>query len=221
MSSTRPYRRSMSLITIAVLGAAGVIATAPNASAAPSTTVVINEVYGGGGNSGATYRRDFIELQNRGSAPVDLDGWSVQYHSAGSTGAWQVTGLTGSVAPGGYYLVAEAQGAGGTADLPDPAITGTIPMSATGGTVALVDNSAALTCPDSTTCQSASVDLVGYNSAIAEGVAAPALTNTTSASRTDAADSDSNATDFTTGTPTPGAANHVRRRTRVPRSGAR
>jgi predicted extracellular nuclease len=77
MNSTRPYRRSLSLVTIGALSAAGIIATAQGVSAAPSTTVMINEVYGGGGNAGATYRRDFIELQNRGSATVDLDGWSV------------------------------------------------------------------------------------------------------------------------------------------------
>lgn len=28
--------------------------------------VVINEIYGGGGNAGSTYRNDFIELYNNG-----------------------------------------------------------------------------------------------------------------------------------------------------------
>ncbi len=36
------------------------------ASATPATSVLISEVYGGGGNSGATYTNDFIELTNRG-----------------------------------------------------------------------------------------------------------------------------------------------------------
>lgn len=75
------------------------------------TSVVINEVYGGGGNSGATYTNDFIELTNRSDAAVSLDGWSVQYHSGGATGTWQVTPLSGSIAPGGFYLVGEAKGA--------------------------------------------------------------------------------------------------------------
>ncbi len=44
--------------------------------------VVISQVYGGGGNSGATFKNDFIELFNRGSAPVDVAGWSVQYASS-------------------------------------------------------------------------------------------------------------------------------------------
>ena len=49
-----------------------------------SPDIVISQVYGGGGNSGATYTNDFIELFNRGASPVSLVGWSVQY--ASSTG---------------------------------------------------------------------------------------------------------------------------------------
>jgi predicted extracellular nuclease len=47
--------------------------------------VVISQVYGGGGNSGAPLRNDFIELFNAGSSPVDLSAYSVQY--ASSTGS--------------------------------------------------------------------------------------------------------------------------------------
>ncbi|MCE4282316.1 lamin tail domain-containing protein, partial [Xanthomonas hortorum] len=66
--------------------------------------VVISQVYGGGGNSGATFRSDFIELHNTGSSTVSLDGWSVQYASAAGS-SWQVTPLAGNVPAGGYYLV--------------------------------------------------------------------------------------------------------------------
>ena len=34
-------------------------------------SVVISQVYGGGGNSGATLKNDFIELFNRGAQPVE------------------------------------------------------------------------------------------------------------------------------------------------------
>lgn len=44
---------------------------------AVSPDIVISQVYGGGGNSGATYTNDFIELFNRGISPVSLAGWSV------------------------------------------------------------------------------------------------------------------------------------------------
>ena len=52
-----------------------------SATAAPSPDVVNSEVYGGGGNSGATFTHDFIELYNRGADPVNLSGWSLQYAS--------------------------------------------------------------------------------------------------------------------------------------------
>src|SRR4051794_11296907 len=85
--------------------------------------VVISQIYGGGGNSGATLTNDFIELYNRGADPVSLAGWSVQYASATGT-SWQVTNLAGTIEAGHYYLVAEAQGAAGTQDLPAPDATG-------------------------------------------------------------------------------------------------
>lgn len=74
--------------------------------------VVISQIYGGGGNSGATLKNDFIELHNTGSTAISLAGWSVQYASAAGS-SWQVTGLTGTLAPGAYYLVQEAKGSGG------------------------------------------------------------------------------------------------------------
>ena len=43
----------------------------PQAAVSPSAPVVINEVYGGGGNAGATYRRDFIELAQHVVGPGD------------------------------------------------------------------------------------------------------------------------------------------------------
>ena len=163
--------------------------------------IVINEVYGGGGNSGADYKNDFIELYNPTNAAVDLTGWSVQY--ASSTGAsWQVTALSGTIEPSGYYLVQEGAGAGGTVDLPTPDATGGIAMSGTNGKVALVSNTTAL----SGTCPAGLVDEVGYGSANCfEGAgAAPVLSNTTSDARNPIGfDSDNNSTDFVAGAPTP------------------
>jgi len=75
-----------------------------------SAQVVINEVYGGGGNTGAVYKNDFIELYNNSNAAVDITGWSVQYGSATGTAAWQLTTLTGSIPSKGYYLIQESAG---------------------------------------------------------------------------------------------------------------
>ena len=105
---------------------------------AASADVVISQVYGGGGNSGATLKNDFVELFNRGAAAVDISSWSIQYASA-SGSSWQVTNLVGTIQPGQYYLVQEAAGSGGTVNLPTPDAVGTIPMSGTNGKVALVN----------------------------------------------------------------------------------
>ena len=82
MRAFRP--RLTSAIAAATLAAltcvSGAALTSP--AEAASSGAVINEVYGGGGNSGATLTNDFVELANAGSGAVALDGWSVQYISA-------------------------------------------------------------------------------------------------------------------------------------------
>jgi DNA/RNA endonuclease G (NUC1) len=172
---------------------------------AVSGTIVLSQVYGGGGNVGATFKNDFIELFNRGNSPVNLSGWSVQYASAAGT-SWSVTNLTNvTLAPGQYYLVQEALGTGGTQNLPTPDASGTIAMSATAGKVALVSTTTAL----SGACPAGVVDLIGFNSTGAsgcsEGTPTTALTNTTAAIRAlgGCTDTDVNVSDFAIGAPTP------------------
>lgn len=145
--------------------------------------VVISQLYGGVGNSGATLRSNFIELRNNGATEVIVDGWSVQYTSAAGS-SWQRTALSGRIAAGGYYLVKQADGAGGTVDLPAPDATGTIPMAATNGKVTLLNNAAALSgsCPLEA---AALVDFVGFGSSAtcAETMPTATLSNTTAALR--------------------------------------
>ncbi|RPE79647.1 lamin tail domain-containing protein [Vulcaniibacterium tengchongense] len=169
--------------------------------------VVISQVYGGGGNSGATLRNDFIELRNTGAAPVSLDGWSVQYASSAGTSWSNRTQLAGTIAPGGYYLIQQAAGSGGSADLPTPDAVGSIAMAGGAGKVALVRSTAALSgaCPLG---DANLVDFVGYGSAANcfEGSAPTAtLGNTTAALRKSdgASDSNDNAADFAVGAPNP------------------
>jgi DNA/RNA endonuclease G (NUC1)/PKD repeat protein len=169
--------------------------------------VVISQVYGGGGNSGATLKNDFIELHNRSEAAVSVNGWSVQYASAGGN-SWQVTNLTGTIQPGAYYLVQEAAGTGGTDTLPTPNAKGGIPMAGGAGKVILVSTTAGA----SGTCPTAAViDMVTYGSVTGclEATSAPALTNSTAALRVEnACKSTGNlAADFAAGVPAP--RNHV------------
>ncbi len=189
---------------MAILGAAFPFQPAVPVAQAASPNIVISQVYGGGGNSGATYKNDFIELFNLGSTSVNLSGWSVQYASSTGT-TWQVTNLSAvMLQPGQYYLVQEAQGSGGTVNLPTPDATGIIPMSASAGKVALVNNTTALTgsCPTVGV-----VDFVGFGTANCyEGSGpTPAPSNTTAVLRASGGckDTDVNSADFTSSTPTP------------------
>ncbi|MEU9708896.1 endonuclease/exonuclease/phosphatase family protein [Streptomyces sp. NPDC047967] len=202
--------RSGSVLLTGAVAAALAVTALPAAQAAPSATAVISEVYGGGGNSGATLTRDFVELANAGSASFEVDGLSVQYlpgsPSAGSL--WQVSPLSGAIAPGGRYLVAQATGAGGTVALPAPDATGTVAMGAGSGTVALVSGTSPLTCKTAADCAADTriVDLVGYGSAVVrEGSGpAPGASATASVARAASlADTDDNAADLAAGAPTP------------------
>jgi predicted extracellular nuclease len=182
-----------------ILLAVGVALLTPATAHAASPDIVISQVYGGGGNSGAQYGSDFIALQNRGASPVDVGGWSVQYASAAGS-SWQVTPLSGTIEPGGSYLVAEAAGNTSSRPLPPADATGAINLSATNGKVALLAGTAPLTC--ATGC--AARDLVGYGTASDfEGRATPALANDKAAIRKPGADTDDNAADFTVGAPAP------------------
>ena len=200
----------------AMLAAGSIVALPTVATAAPSVgaAVVINEVYGGGGNSGALYKQDFIELRNTTAAPVDLTGWSVQYNSPTGTSAWQTTALTGTIPANGYYLIQQAMGGAGTADIPAPDVTGTIAMGGTNGKVALVQTTTALSsCAAACSVLPAVVDFVGYGSSneFLGTAAAPATGAATSVSRNAAsANTLQNGTDFTlSNPPTPTASGNV------------
>ena len=175
----------------------------PRSAGAVSTGIVISQVYGGGGNTGAQYHNDYIEIFNRGGVAVDVTGWSVQYASA--TGSvWSATTLSGTIPAGGYYLVQEAAGAGGGASLPTPDAIGTTPMSATAGKVAVVDNSTPLAgiCPSG----GGIMDLVGYGGTnCSETTPTGSLSNTTADFRNGGGcdDTDNNLADFTIAAPAP------------------
>jgi hypothetical protein len=82
MSAARAkFTAQLGAVALIVAAVSGVALAAP-AGATPSDSVVISEIYGGGGNSGATYANDFIELTNRGADAADLSGRTVQYKSA-------------------------------------------------------------------------------------------------------------------------------------------
>jgi uncharacterized protein len=207
-------RVALSALAVALL----VLLVQPAGAVSPD--LVVSQVYGGGGNAGATYTHDYIEIFNRGSSSVELDGYSLQYASATGAGnfgatATQLTELPAlSVAPGQYVLVQEASTAAVGLPLPAPDVADATPiaMAAGAGKVALVTGDESLGCNGgSTPCDAGQlariVDLVGYGGAnFFEGPApAPALSNTTAALRAagGCTDTDNNSADFTAGPPTP------------------
>jgi predicted extracellular nuclease len=192
----------------------------PGPARAVSPSIVISQIYGGGGNSGAPFTNDYVELFNRGAAAASVSGWSLQYSSATGTGnlganSGQLSELPDvSLAPGQYLLVQEASTAAVGAPLPAPDVVDPTPinMSATGGKVALVSTTTPLGCNGgSTPCPPSAlaqiVDLVGYDGAnFFEGPGpAPAASNTTAVLRGagGCSDTDNNGADFSAAAPSP------------------
>jgi predicted extracellular nuclease len=186
---------------------------------AVSTGIVISQVYGGAGCTTlgcSTYKNDYIEIFNRGASNVLLSGLSVQYASAAGSFNAVVAPLSGSLAPGQYYLVAAAFGTNGVNTLPTPDVTGTTAMGATAGKVALVTGTTALGCgatgatpaPCSSTQLAQIIDLVGFGTTATmfEGSSyAPAPSTTTADLRASngCVETDNNNSDFAAGAPNP------------------
>jgi len=177
-------------------------------SAFSQTGLVISQIYGGGGNSGAQYTNDFIELYNPTTAAISTSGLSVQYASSTGT-SWNTFPLpAGSIAPGHFYLIQAAAGSGTDAALPTPDATiptsQTFNLSATTGKVALVNSTTAITgaCP---LPNANIVDFIGFGTANCfEGAVAPAPSNTLADVRANpSTDTNNNSTDFSTAAPNP------------------
>ena len=189
------------------LAALAAVGMAVGASALASTSgVVISQVYGGGGNAGAPYTNDFVELYNASAAPVSINNWSIQYTSATGT-SWgsQKVNLTGSIGAGQYVLVQLGSGGANGVALPAANFTGGFNMSATTGKVALVSSTTSLpaaACPSDPTI----VDLVGFgggNCFETAVAAAPSATAALVRNASGCSDTDNNGTDFTLAAPTP------------------
>ncbi|MGY1711232.1 ExeM/NucH family extracellular endonuclease [Geodermatophilus sp. SYSU D00758] len=204
-------RRTTAGALLTALGAGLLVSLPPAPASAVSDGLVISQVYGAGGNSGAALAADYVELYNRGTVPVSTTGLSLQYASATGTGAFAPLALPeATVAPGGRFLVQLAGGSTGD-PLPTPDATGPLNLSASSGKVALADGTTSLGCNGgSVPCSDAQLerilDLVGYGSAnFAEDRPAPTGSASSALSRLGEGtqDTDDNAADFTTAAPAP------------------
>jgi 5'-nucleotidase len=210
----RSLRRALTSVSALAVCVAPALAvpTVATAAVSPDAPVVINEIYGGGGNAGATYNRDFIELRNVSGAAVDLSGWSIQYASAaGAFNAPTAHALSGVLPAGEHYLVQAAGGMTGEPLPVTPNLTVSTNLSGSAGKLALVRSTAALGDCGST-CASLPdvVDFVGFGSTASAfagtGRAPSPANNASSISRdTESTNTADNAADFRSGALTPQA----------------
>ena len=187
---------------------------AKNSSDAPSasTTLVISQVYGGGGATSGTptYLKDYVELKNISSSPQSLNGLSIYYGSAtgqfasSATNAFALPNVT--LNPGQYFFVelGSVGTVGGAFPIVPDASTTNLSMSGTNGKVALVNGLAANSCgATATPCtlpNAQIIDVVSYGTANngEGGTAVPVLSTTTGAVRKSngCTDTDNNLNDF-------------------------
>ncbi len=179
-----------------------------------SPDLVISQIYTRGGETGALFQNDFVELFNRGTADVDLNGWGLNIRSSDGIASTVLVRISSSlpVAPGRYVLVKLSGGTDGQ-PLPftfidlslSPVPVG---LSAAGGEVGLLRPGGTVPLFGCPPAQSAGMaDYLGYGTGFAcsEGTPAPAPTLTTALLRTGGGctDVDNNLLDFRLGVPNP------------------
>lgn len=143
-----------------------------------STELTIAVVYPGGGNTGATFDRDYVVLVNRAPSPVSTSGLSLQYASGSGASAIGATDATRTelpdrvLAPGQALLVPAAFGASAAPALPVGDVDDATPIALSGasGRLVVVRGTSALGCNGgSIPCDAAAlarvVDLVAWGSA--------------------------------------------------------
>ncbi|WIB35859.1 lamin tail domain-containing protein [Curtobacterium sp. MCJR17_043] len=202
----RTVGRTLLCATAAATLLAAPLVTVTAATANPAGTgLVIAEAYLKGGSANAFFNQKFVEIANPTASPVTLDGWSLQYRAATSTGAFSTSALEGTVPANGTFLVSMAgngsEPAG--ADLPAADDTASLNPSGTTGTLVLADRTAALTLPAGpvATGTAGVVDLLGYGASntfegtVRTVTGANAVPN--GLVRAGTADTDVNGTDFT------------------------
>ena len=139
-------------LTLSSAGAESVVRSLSGTATVPPTipNVIITEVYGGGGNSGATFTNDFFELYNTTEGSVEIGGWSIQYYSATGTSTPGIIVIpTGKFIPAkSHFLIQGASGGAVGSALTTPDVSGTINASGTTGKIILYTTDAAQTISD-------------------------------------------------------------------------
>ena len=183
------------------------------AQSVADSNIVISQIYTRGGESGAIYQNDFIELYNRGNSIVDINGWSLNINtfegsSVSTVGVRFVSSGSIPIFPGMHMLFTfTAGGANGqplNGDFPIPFVS----LGSTGGQIVLLgkDKTLPAGCPASPDLTGAVVDYVGYGSATCfEGTVtlAPPATKSLTRINGGCTDTNNNLADFSFADPNP------------------
>ena len=201
-------RRALSVSAGVVVAVAGLASVSPASADPAGTGLVISEVYGAGGNSGAVYNADFVELYNPTPSAVSLTGDYLHYRSAGGTSGGTPYALTGSVPAGSHFLVQmSATGANGAAlPTPDAVAIPSFSVAAAGGQVYLLSGASPITTTGDQAGAAGVVDMVGAagSSSFEAAATSAGATATSSLNRSaTGADSDNNTADFSLAAPSP------------------
>lgn len=158
--------------------------------------LVINEVYVDGTQTKGTYR-DYVELYNPTSAPISLEGFTLQGYASTKNKSGGTTVLTGTIESHGYFLVTAKNGKP-TNEITADNSGGKFDLSAgkNGASIALFHNT---DIPQKITPDSETIDLVGWGKkGLGEGTSIPdvAKGDLSFQRKTPGVDTDDNFQDF-------------------------
>ncbi len=143
------------------------------------SNIRISQIYTRGGEAGATFQNDYIELFNRGNVPVDVSGWSLNISNfAGTPPNIQISSSgvklfssTGIIINPGSHLLIKfgGNGANGQPIAVSDINLNPMPISDTGAQIVLLAKDKTLPfgyCPAAPDLTGVVVDYVGYGIAI-------------------------------------------------------
>lgn len=175
----------------------------PAVEATRAGDVLISQVFPASSGT-AAYNRDYVELKNRGTAPVNIAGWRLHYGSPTTTLWTRIALPSVTLQPGQHLLISMGLTSAGGTPLPSPDLLwNNTPMDPSGGRLALTRSDVIFTigCPLTSPVLE---DFVGYGSAAcARNLPAPAPSATQAVLRVGdgCVDTHSNIDDFALGTP--------------------
>jgi hypothetical protein len=190
------------------------ISSLAQAQSVADSNIRISQIYTRGGETGAIYQSDFIELYNRGNSVVDINGWMLNITTfEGFSGTNVFTRFVSNrsipIPPGAHMLFTfTTGGANGqplNGDIPFPSF---VSLGSTSGQIVLLAKDQTLPpgCPASPDLTGAVVDYVGYGTATCfEGAVtlAPPATKSLTRINGGCTDTNNNLADFSFADPNP------------------